>query len=43
MNKNAAISIIILLLIAISLITAGSQESITIDGYPLIEGRIYML
>jgi len=38
MNKNAAISIIILLLIAISLITAGSQESITIDGCPLIDG-----
>ena len=38
MNKNAAISIIVLLLIAISLITAGSQGSITIEEYPLIDG-----
>ena len=39
MNKNAAISIIVLLLIALSLITAGSQGSIMIDdGYPLIGG-----
>ena len=35
MNKNAAISIIVLLLIAVSLITAGSQGSVIVNGYPL--------
>ena len=35
MNKNAAISIIVLLLIALSLITAGSQGSVIVNGYPL--------